>query len=39
MRPSLPNSFFRLHIDKLGFDAEPGTTRRIKDGGCRRITG
>ena len=27
MRPSLPSSFFRLHIDKLGLDAEPVINR------------
>jgi hypothetical protein len=27
MRPSLPNSFFRLHIDKLGLEAEPVMNR------------
>lgn len=27
MRPSFPNSFFRLHIERLGFDAEPVTNR------------
>lgn len=27
MRPSLPNSFFRLHIDRLGLEAEPKMDR------------
>jgi len=31
MRPSFPSSFFRLHIDRLGLEAEPVMNREQEE--------